>query len=127
MKKSKKIFLITGLFVFAALGFMFVSGGNSLAQENQISVETASGASNETGEQILALLEELTRVELDVSIFDDPVFQSLKDYHVDLTEEPKQRDNPFAPIGQDVIIEETQGTPTTVPSNPRTPKSPVGE
>jgi len=120
MKQSKKIFLIIGLFVFAALG-MFFSGDKSFAQDSLISVETASNAAG-TGEEILALLAEFSVIKLDDAIFTDPIFLSLKDYHVDLVQEPKQRDNPFAPIGQDIIIEETAGTPVSVPTGAKTTK-----
>jgi hypothetical protein len=124
MKQSKKTFLLIGLFVFAALG-MFFSGDKSFAQDSQISVETASNAAAGTGEEILALLAEFSVIKLDDAIFTDPIFLSLKDYHVDLVQEPKQRDNPFAPIGQDIIIEETAGTSVSVPVSAKTTRPPA--
>jgi len=118
MKNLKKIFLIVGIFGFIAVGILFVADRKSFAQESLISVETPAVPSSETGEQILSLLQQLTMIKLDESIFTDPMFTGLKDYHVDLTEEPKQRSNPFAPIGKDaVIIEEMAGTSIAVPTN----------
>jgi hypothetical protein len=120
MKHAKKIFLIIGLFVFAALGSLFVPGGKSFAQDNQVTTQSAVSPSSETGDQILALLQELNAIQLDSSIFTDPMFLSLKDYHVDLAPEPKQRDNPFAPIGMDAILPASQGSAIKVPTKATT-------
>jgi len=121
MKQTKKTFLIASLSIFTVLGSVFVFEHKSFAQESQIAVEVAvAGNPTETGEQILSLLQELNAIQLDDSIFSDPMFLSLKDFHIDLAEEPKQRSNPFAPIGQDEAVLE----PTPVPvSNPIQGKS----
>ncbi len=120
MKQSKKTFFIAFFSVFAVISTVFVLGRTTMAQENQITVERSSfGSSMETAEQILSLLQELNALQLDDSIFTDPMFLSLKDFHIDLTEEPKQRSNPFAPIGQDAVITESVEANVPVPEEGR--------
>ncbi|MCX6736410.1 MAG: hypothetical protein NTZ13_04995 [Candidatus Parcubacteria bacterium] len=123
MKQLKKIFFITGLFTFAVTGALFISGNRSFAQESPISVEVPSSTPSETGDQILALLQELNVIQLDDTIFSDPTFLSLKDYHVDLAEEPRERNNPFAPIGKDAVLTETEGVAGTVSTETKAPVS----
>ncbi|MCX6739210.1 MAG: hypothetical protein NT098_04155 [Candidatus Parcubacteria bacterium] len=123
MKQLKKIFFITGLFAFAIVGTLFISGGRLFAQESPIAVEIPSPTPSETGDQILALLQELNVIQLDDTIFADPTFLSLKDYHVDLAEEPRERSNPFAPIGKDAVLTETPGTAGTVSTATKAPVS----
>jgi len=117
IQQVKKISLAGGFLVLIIFGLLFITGRRSLAQESdQISVENSAGGSVETGDQILALLQELTIIRLDDSIFTNPMFLSLNDYHVDLSDEPKQRNNPFAPIGQDAVLEESSGSAMSAPT-----------
>lgn len=50
------------------------------------------------GADIIKAINEINSLELDRSIFDDPVLSSLTDYSTDIEPEPKGRKNPFAPI-----------------------------
>ncbi len=120
MEPFKKIFFITGLFAFAVFGALFVSGGRTFAQESPLLVQTPESTPSETGDQILSLLQELNVIQLDDTIFSDPTFLSLKDYHVDLAEEPRERSNPFAPIGKDAVTAQTTGTTAAAPSGAKT-------
>ena len=51
------------------------------------------------GREIVVLLNELQNINLDGSILDDPVFQSLIDFEQEVRAEPVGRNNPFDPIG----------------------------
>ncbi len=51
-------------------------------------------------EQILQSLGQLHTINLDASIFTDPVFASLSDFGVTIPPEQAGRRNPFAPVGQ---------------------------
>ena len=61
---------------------------------------TAAGtlSSNTVGSDLIKLLKDLNAIELDQSIFDEPSFQSLKDFSRPLRAEPVGRENPFAPL-----------------------------
>ncbi|TRZ50807.1 hypothetical protein D4R99_05360 [bacterium] len=116
MKQTKKTFLVAVISGFLIFSSALIFGDKTLAQGSQISVESSTGGSPvETAGQILSLLQELNAIQLDDAIFTDPMFVSLKDYHVDLSEEPKQRSNPFAVIGQDAVIPQTTGASTPAP------------
>ncbi len=54
----------------------------------------------EVGRDLLVLLGELKELKFDGEIFEDVLFISLIDYQKDIPEQPKGRENPFAPIGQ---------------------------
>lgn len=45
-------------------------------------------------------LQEVREIEMDTSIFSDPRFLSLRNFRLELVDEPTGRDNPFRPIGQ---------------------------
>lgn len=117
MKSFKKIFFAAAFSFFSVFLSALVLGHATLAQESPVTVESSNmGGPNVTAAQILSLLQELNAIQLNDSIFSDPMFLSLKDYHVDLAEEPKQRSNPFAPIGQDAAVPENIGTSASVPA-----------
>jgi len=48
----------------------------------------------------LRQLQEIRRIEMDTSIFSDSRFLSLRNFRLELVDEPTGRDNPFQPIGQ---------------------------
>ncbi len=81
---------------------------------------TSTGASNivtadqDVGGEFLQMLLNLKAIKLNTSIFDNTSYKSLKDYTVVL-EEPKNvgRPNPFAPVGQDVVVPPKQIPGTT--------------
>ena len=47
---------------------------------------------------LLKTLGKLKKLQLDDSVFSDPVWQSLRDFGRTLSSEPKGRVNPFAPL-----------------------------
>lgn len=116
MYNYKKI-IIAGVIIFAVFAYVNVPQKETQAQESALVVpDTASpDGTNQKGREILALLADLKSVRLDDSIFSDPVFQSLQDTSVELVLEPKGRPNPFAPLGQDSLLNAGQGFATTAP------------
>lgn len=63
------------------------------------------------GEEILILADKLETVEINTELFTSPLFTSLVDISVPITEEPKGRPNPFAPIGNDSVSTGTVRVP----------------
>ena len=90
----------------------FVVGGDLFAQNQDLVTVTTPATSTavDDGTAILALLNQMQNIDLDIAIFSDPLFLNLTDFTVTLVEEPKSRPNPFAPIGQDVMLNLDSGT-----------------
>lgn len=62
-------------------------------------IEATSNVAGLGDEELLTELSKLKSLELDDSIFSDPVFRSLTDFSQPITPEPVGRENPFLPIG----------------------------
>lgn len=114
MSHYKKITL-AGVIIFLVFVYSGVSQKEIRAQEEALVVPDVipSEEGGQTGREILNLLADLKKVKLDESIFADPIFQLLKDTSVELDLEPKGRPNPFAPLGKDVVLDESQDFSTT--------------
>ena len=66
------------------------------------SIPTSAGAVATPGQQVVALLRNLSSIQLDDTIFTNPSFGLLQDLSVQLPEVTNQgRRNPFAPVGSD--------------------------
>lgn len=50
--------------------------------------------------EFLVLLQQLSSIQLDASLLQDPVFNSLESFRADLVQQPVGRSNPFAPVGR---------------------------
>jgi len=85
--------VVIGLFVLAGLGY-YLYVENSRADLDTSSSITANQASIESA-NFLRLLAELREIELNVSIFSDSRFQSLRDNTPDVVEVPVGRENPY--------------------------------
>jgi len=48
--------------------------------------------------RIVALLEDLKSINVDSSIFDNPILIKLEDFELEIPKEAQSRDNPFAPV-----------------------------
>lgn len=64
-------------------------------------------------DEFIRLLDRLKGVELNSDFFSTPAWNSLTNFRVELVEEPKHRQNPFAPIGFDRSGTTTSATSTT--------------
>ena len=91
----KNILFITVFLVLLFWGYGFLFGGDS---NQALSVSAPAQIDSSVGQDLLLILAELRTLRLDDSVFTDKVFQSLKNFRVELSPEPVGRDNPFAPI-----------------------------
>jgi hypothetical protein len=66
------------------------------------------------GRQLLASLERMKSVNLDTDFMQDSTYQSLSDLSVEVPELPKQRRDPFAPIGNDYLDSKTTKNNKTI-------------
>lgn len=64
---------------------------------------TVTGTGASPDQDLIALLFELKQIRLDSALFADPLFTALKDFGQDLVTEPVGRENPFAPLGGEVV------------------------
>ena len=70
------------------------------------------------GRDLLVALAKLKSTALDTSIFDDPVFMSLKDFGVEIASQPVGRRNPFAEFGDGSRAKPSAAVPkATVPTS----------
>ncbi|MAG12326.1 hypothetical protein CL630_00755 [bacterium] len=96
--KTKNIIggVIILIVVFAAYSFFFVKDEDSALLVSQ----SAGGARGESEivQEFLVLLHTLGNIKLDTDIFENPIFNSLRDESVELFDEPQGRENPFAPL-----------------------------
>lgn len=92
--KQNKFAILGGLLLCIGL-FYYFSGGSDTSQP----LVASTGEADPTTAGLLATLSNLQTIELDNSIFNDPVFLSLTDFGVIIPPQDVGRRNPFAPIG----------------------------
>jgi len=104
----KKILIIVGVLVVSFVIFMLVKGedkGDALVSK-EFNNGGLVGASSEeisiVGAEIIQALNQINSLNLDRSIFERPVYLSLKDLGQPIPLETVGRPNPFSPIGRDV-------------------------
>ena len=96
---DKKTLIVFGLLVLAGLGFFFYSFfDEGRGTSATITALPLSSLDTKLGRELLAALAELKSPKLDTGIFDDPVFESLRDFGVPIAPLPVGRRNPFAPL-----------------------------
>lgn len=66
------------------------------------------------GTEIIKAINQISALELDREVFEDPIFRTLVDRSEVLRPEPVGRNNPFAPIGATGAATTTQATTTRV-------------
>ncbi len=96
---SKKTFIIIIVIIAVAALIYFYNLGNSSADSASSLQE--SGASAETqavGSRVLSLLNQISSLKIDSSIFTSASYKSLVDYTIAIPEQNIGRPNPFAPI-----------------------------
>lgn len=92
-KKTIAVFLCM---VAVLVVFLFYSLSGRRPDSGEITTLPMSPLDSKLGRELLAALAKLRTTKLDMSIFDDPVFTSLKDFGVEIASEPIGRRNPFA-------------------------------
>jgi len=101
---SKKIKILIIAFIVIVVAVILMSILKGSESQPLIASENISASNGVQDREILGLLLNLKSIKLDIVLFSDRLFQSLEDFGVDLPDEPRQRNNPFAPIGSDEII-----------------------
>ena len=83
--------------VLVWIGLSSSSSSSSTLLDTQTEVDTPD-------QDLVATLIALRAVKLDGSLFSDPGFQSLRDFSTPIVPEPVGRPDPFAPLGNSVVI-----------------------
>jgi hypothetical protein len=93
---SKKNILILGvvIVIFAFAGFYLFNNTNT----DQSLVADLKTPNSDEAQTIYNLLQKMSQVKLDDSIFSNQAFQSLKDNSIEILPQETGRENPFAPI-----------------------------
>ena len=86
--------LVALVFIVYSL-FLKKDGGDELLVSQ--SAKEAAGGTGVVSE-FLIFLQTLNRLRLDTSIFNDAVYNKLRDESVDIVGQPRGRTNPFAPL-----------------------------
>lgn len=94
---DKKTALVGGsaLILLFALGVYLFSGKKS---EPALEKVETTPLDTEVGRELLSTLALLKSTKLDTGVFTDPVFESLRDFGVEIAAQPLGRRNPFAPF-----------------------------
>ncbi|MDD2935516.1 MAG: hypothetical protein PHX25_03530 [Candidatus Pacebacteria bacterium] len=78
------------------LGLILTISGFVWAEEALIVAE--GKLNSKIGSELFTLLLEIKSIELRGDVFSDPAFSKLKDFGVELQDQPTGRDNPFLKI-----------------------------
>lgn len=95
-KPSKMPYVILAIIVFIAVIFYFYWTGNNTSEN--LTLQEISIANQETGVRVLNLLNEISSLNIDGNFFSSPVYQTLRDYSVQIPPLPVGRPNPFATV-----------------------------
>lgn len=74
-----------------------------------LAVDNLSATSSEevsAGQELLVVVNKIKSIELDDSIFGDPLFTNLQDNTFEIVPKPVGRSNPFAPLGTQTTTEQ---------------------
>jgi hypothetical protein len=96
---SNKKTIIIGivLIVLLAGGWYFYKSGSSPASTS--SLISSSDGSGSVGTDVLSVLNSVSSIRIDTSLFTSPAYQSLVDYSIQVPPQAIGRPNPFAPTG----------------------------
>lgn len=98
--KKVSLFFLIALGIFGVYFFIFRREAPKEPMEGDelISVTAPAPADAILGRELLTALGQLRDIKIDTSIFDDPVFQILSDFSVEIADQPVGRRNPFSPF-----------------------------
>ena len=121
---NKKNQILTVIIV-VIVGFVVFTYFKNISSDNSGSTIVAEQRVAEFAgaREILSLLNRMSNVKLDDSIFSDNSFKSLQDTTVVLVAQPVGRNNPFAPLGTDGLRATSSSvvSPTIKPQSGTTP------
>jgi hypothetical protein len=112
--------VLIGLMVFGYISFTkkeAPASGSPLQSSSQtggVMAAQSLGPDGDVGDKFLALLLNMRTIKFNQEIFASPSFMVLKDFSTVLIPEGNEgRPNPFAPVGQDVLLPTQTFTVTT--------------
>lgn len=94
---KKSIISIIVIICAVAIGYFFYTGNKAPAIDSLLQTQ-ATPEANAASSRIMNLLNQISMLEIDKSIFSNAVYMSLVDYSVEIPSVPVGRQNPFAPI-----------------------------
>lgn len=97
-RKYKKIIIIVVVVIVLFFVYSFFFGGSSNDNSLLRGVANTPSGADVIGSEIIQALNQIDTLQLDRTIFEDPVFRSLVDRSQPIPPEPVGRDNPFSPI-----------------------------
>jgi len=99
---SNKKTLIIGIIIIVVLAgvWYFYTKGSSGSPTSQLVSSTPNAATAIVGTNVLAVLNSVSSIHIDVGLFSTPAYQSLVDYSITVPAQEVGRQNPFAPVGQ---------------------------
>lgn len=108
--------MIIGLGVLILAVVIFIYWQNLNPSAPSLVSDSSAGAPLEmqqisAGQSILAVLEQLRRLKIDTTVYQDPVLHSLVDFTQATSSEPVGRPDPFLPVGNSNTVVPTGGTP----------------
>jgi hypothetical protein len=92
----KNLLIALGLAVLLFVGYVVFMKGDS--GSTSLLSDSASPQADLDTQELLAKINELNTYNVDGEVFSSALFESLRDFRIDLGTEPEGRDNPFAPI-----------------------------
>ena len=105
IKQYSTVLSFIGIVLALYLGYVWLFAPST---EPVVEVTQAATAPDQ---ELVALLFELKNIRLDSTLFEDPLFKSLRDFGRDLVSEPVGRNNPFAPLTGDKVLPPVKKTP----------------
>ena len=112
---KNKIIIIVVVIIVGVFAYFYLTRDQS-GTANAPLVSEAKTTTFADAKDILTLLNRMSQIKLDDSIFQNVVFKSLKDTTVILVSQPTGRNNPFAPLGSDGTTKVQPQTTTKTPS-----------
>jgi TolA-binding protein len=110
-KLKKIIFTIVALIIIFVVYAVFIKKDPSV--DPLITGAERSGPSAQLlGTQISQALLRIEQIKLDKTIFNNELYRSLQDRSIPIEQEPKGRQNPFAPIGAISPVSAVRSTST---------------
>lgn len=105
---SKKTFIIIIVIVLIAIGYYFYSkGGESVNTDSLLSTQEINPETQIVGSKVLSLLNQISSLKIDPSLFTSASYKSLVDYTIAVPEQNIGRPNPFAPLNGPVKVTNT--------------------
>ncbi len=94
---KKPIIIIVIVLVLAAAAYFYFSGSPTDTAATLDAEQTPEGAL--VGAEVLTLLNEISALSIDSTLFDSQAYKSLVDHTVVVPEQNIGRFNPFVPVG----------------------------